>query len=244
MRLGTWEGSLTELITALEGGGLDAREVPLAAVVAQAKEQAQDLEGRAVAFALACRVVELKARALLPSPPPEPEPTSEEDPEAEAAELAARVAAYQAFAEAAEVLREFEMQRRVRFGRPSASTRASKPRAAELPEASLEQLLGALREVWQRAAPRTGEVERPRFTMDQALSALRARLAAAGTQVEFSELFASAADRLEIVLTFLALLEVVRLREAQVVQDAPFGPVRIRWSGARAEGAPRTGMPR
>ena len=91
---------------------------------------------------------------------------------------------------------------------------------------TLERLLTAFAQVWERAVPRTSEVRRDRFTVAQRVTTLRAQLAEAGT-LEFSSLFAADADRIEIVVTFLALLELVRMGEAHVDQGAPFGPVRI-----------------
>jgi len=244
LTLGEWSGTVPELIAAMEAGTLPPASVPLREVIASVRGGGLDLEATSTAFALLGRAVELKARALLPSPPPEPEPVAEDDPEAEAARLAERLAAYQAFAEAAAALRDFERRRAEQFGRPAGSetpagsgragAAAAGPAEPGLPagQESLERLLAVFAEVWERARPRTGEVRRERFTVAEAAARLRSRLAAGGG-VEFTDLFAADADRLEVVVTFLALLELVRLGEVSVQQDAPFAPVRIGWVGRR-----------
>lgn len=237
IQIGPWTGTLAELVAALESGTLVPAEVALREAVAAARAAAADLDGASAAYALLGRAVELKARSLLPSPPPELAPEPEDpDPEQEAARLAERVAAYRAFAEAAAALREFERRRQVQFGRPNRLAGPASPDARELAAepagpAALEQLLEVFAQVWERSRPRSGEVARERFTVAEAAQRLRLRLQAAGPTV-FGELFAPEADRLEVVVTFLALLELVRLGEVVVRQEEPFAPVRIAWRAA------------
>lgn len=229
-----WTGSLADLLAALESGALAARDIDLRELIPQVRGASVDLEGAALAFAQVARAVELKARALLPEPAPEPEAEPEVDAEAEAAQLAERVAAYRAFAEAAQALRGFEQRQRARYGRPPVDAPVAPPANHPAGAETLERLLAAFAQVWERAAPRSGEVRRDRFTVAERVLALRQQLTAAGS-LEFTALFAPEADRLEIVVTFLALLELVRLGEAEVAQGAPFGPLRI----AAAQSAPR-----
>ena len=234
---GAWIGTLPDLVSAIEGGHLSAIELNLESLIAQVRGATVDLDEAATAFALLARTVELKARALLPAPPPEPEPVVEPDAEAEAAQLAERVAAYRAFAEAAAALRTFEAQRRDRYGRPEgpAPQRAA-PVRDDTPGETLERLLQAFSQVWERSAPRTREVQRERFTLAQTVALVRSRLVEGGP-LEFGALFALGADRLEIVVTFLAVLELVRLGHATVEQGTPFGPVRIAARPAASRGS-------
>lgn len=247
LHVGEWTGTLPELVAAMESGALVPAGVPLQEMITAVRAEAPDLENASAAYALLARAIDLKARSLLPTPPPDPEPEPEAaDEEVEAARLAERVAAYQAFAEAAAALREFERRRQVRFGRPEATAakaaQGSPHRSTEPPDPAeaaqaLEKLLTVFAEVWERSRPRTREVSRERYTVAQAVGRLRQRLASA-RGLEFTQLFSDDADRLEVVVTFLALLELVRLGEVTVRQDAPFSPVGIAWVGIRA--APRT----
>lgn len=233
LSVGEWSGTLAELVAAAESGAIAASAISLSAVITVVRGQGGELEGDCAAYALLGRLVELKARAFLPTPPSEPAPDVEPDAEEEAARLAERLAAYQVFAEAASALREFAQRRAERFGRPEGSPRpprGDRPAAPGLPAGgeALERLLTVFGEVWERAQPRTREVQRERFTVAQAVERLRLRLQGDRALV-FEGLFDLGADRLEVVVTFLALLELVRLGEAAVVQDAPFAPVRIAW---------------
>ncbi len=237
LHVATWSGTLPELVAAAESGAVTPASLPLGQIVRDVRAASLDLERRSVAYAQLARLIELKARALLPNPPPEA-PAAEADAEAEAQQLAERLVAYRLFAEAAAALREFEQRRSERFGRPP-GTGSPSPRRQESVDPGLEPgpqaldlLLQVFAEVWERAQPRLQEVQRDRQTLAQAVQALRARLSHAGT-TEFSALFSGDADRLEVVVTFLALLELVRLGEVQVRQDAPFGTVGIGWLGPR-----------
>ncbi len=250
LTLGAWTGTLPELLAAVEAGGVDASSLQLAEIIATLRTAGLDLEAAATAFAQLGRMVELKARSLLPTPPPEEEPTAEGDAEAEATRLAERLAAYQVFAEAAAALREFEHRRAEQFGRPARADRSQRPserteagsQASGLPTGpeALERLLAVFAEVWERAQPRTRELRRERFTLAQAVARLRERLSATGG-TEFAALFHPDADRLEVVVTFLALLELMRLGEVTVRQEAPFAPVRIGWIGRRSAPTPGSG---
>lgn len=231
-------GSLPELLAAAVGGQLDAAALSLEAVLSQILAQDLDLEQAVTAFVTVAQLVDLKARLLLPVPPPAEEPTEAVTAEEEAAALAERLATYQAFAQAAEALRAFERRRGRQFGRPAsggpgnvAGSRAAPPEGALEPHGDLERLLAVFAEVWERARPRTREVARERFTVTAAAAALRRRLAEARV-LEFGDLFAEDADRLQVVVTFLALLEMVRQGEVSVGQEGPFAPLRIVWTGA------------
>ncbi len=253
LTVGSWSGDLGELLAAVDAGTVPPASVPVRAVVEAIRGSGADLERATGAFVLLARLVEAKARALLPAPPPEAAAESEaEDAEAEAARLAERLAAYQAFAEAAAALREFERRRATRFGRPEGSGGLGRASAASGagavtspapagPEA-FDRLLAVFAEVWERARPRTQEVRRERFTVAQAADRLRAHLASVGG-TEFEALFAAGADRLDVVVTFLALLELVRLGEVTVRQAEPFAPVRIGWQGGGPAGARRARRP-
>ena len=67
--------------------------------------------------------------------------------------------------------------------------------------------------------------------MGQIVARLRSRLSRLGS-IEFEELFPPDADRLEVVVTFLAVLELVRLGEARAQQPQPFEALRLAWAGA------------
>jgi segregation and condensation protein A len=236
VRMGDFVGTLAELLAALEAGAVAPAALSLQDLLPQTPLEGGDLERALEAFVALAQLVERKARALLPVAPDAEDDDGEApwDEQEEAQALAERLAAYEAFAEAAAALRNFELRRAERFGRPAADATARARVAAAAPAAApaedLDRLLRVFAEVWERAQPRTREVRRERWTVPAAVRALRQRLAAAGS-AEFGELFAADADRLQVVVTFLALLELVREGSVWVQQEGPFAPLRIRWRG-------------
>ncbi len=230
------EPGLESVWSGLDAGTLAPDDVRVEALVGQQREVAADLEDATAAVVQLSRVLEAKARALLPTPvAPEAEggePGAE--PDADDADLAERVAAYQAFAEAAALLRSYEESRALRFGRPQPESKTRRPAPSPAGAVSLEDLLTALSQVWERARPRTRDVTRERLTVGQVVARLRTRLSRLGS-IEFEELFPSDADRFEVVVTFLAVLELVRLGEARAQQPHPFQALRLAWSGPEAE---------
>ncbi len=216
---------LRQLAAALEGGGEDPAKLQVAAAFTDldAAYAASDLDDQSLALTLAARAVELKARALLPgavpAEEPGPEDAAEETPEA----LAQRLAAYDAFREAAQVLRTYEEARSQRFGRPAAPA----PGPADPPPVPFETLLTMFAAIWERARADGRTVARQELTVLARMDELRAVLRAAAGPVAFEALFAGDARRMQVIVTFLALLELVRLGHAVLLQEEPFGPLAV-----------------
>lgn len=216
---------LRTLVAALEAAADEAAASELTAELRSVESEfaAAELEAQSQAVALAARLIELKARALLPgAPPPEPEATegADETPEA----LAQRVAAYAAFQEAAEVLRAYEERRGRRFGRPPSPA----PGPADPPAVPLQALLDVFAAVWARARPAGPSIAGARVTLQVRMDELRAVLRGAGSAIAFESLFEDAGgERVDLIVTFLALLELMRLGEASLDQEDPFGPIRV-----------------
>jgi len=96
-------------------------------------------------------------------------------------------------------------------------------------EASIFDLVGAVNELLRRVAEREaakGEIVEDRWSISEKIVAIRERLGQAG-RLKFSELFDGARSRGEVVATFLALLELVRLRQLMATQDDSFGEIEI-----------------
>lgn len=197
-------------------------EVSLCATVQEVRRQGLDLEEASRGIVHLTRALEWKVRLLLPAPPPvDPDVISGEEEDADS--LAERLGRYEVFAEARDLLRGLERQRQTRFGRPTAApTGGERPLAEE----TLDRLLDAFAEVWERAGQRTQEVHRDAFTVAEAIVVLRRRITALG-DTSFASLFSVEAQRAEIIALFLALLELVRLGECLVQQGEPFGSLRV-----------------
>jgi segregation and condensation protein A len=96
-------------------------------------------------------------------------------------------------------------------------------------EASIFDLVGAVNELLRRVAEReavNGEIVEDPWSVSEKIVAIRERLGQAG-RLKFSGLFDGVRSRGEVVATFLALLELVRLRQLMATQDDSFGEIEI-----------------
>ncbi|WP_304173117.1 ScpA family protein [Limnochorda pilosa] len=231
VRLALYEGSLRGLLDLMRRGEIAPEEVPLAQIGREYLAYLQglaapepDREGEAVlTYAL---LMWTKLQSLLPG---EPEPPDEELDEEEIRELLERhQSRYRQVQQASEWLAARAEAAKRSLPRPAGSPAEVPP---EPPPEVLSQepldpqlLIEGLRRVLARL-PR--EVEPPTRPIDwpAIVRRVRQRLAT-GRQVLFEELVAGASRR-EVIASFLALLELVRLGEARVWQEELFGPIYV-----------------
>ena len=175
------------------------------------------------------------------------------------AALVARLIEYRRYKAVANELRaRAEVQRFVfsrhhlTNGNGNGNGQHSQPSFGERPYLMLNEVSGfdlwaAFQSVLNRAkeASASGEVVRPRFTVGQKIAAIASRLRWAEEGIGFVDLFDENATRAELIVTFLALLELIRLRRARVAQERLFGEIRVYpiASGASAGSRPSATEP-
>lgn len=228
--------AVEELLQALERGEADPAGLALAELTAEGLARLRsaeelDLEEATSFLMQAAKLLDAKARALLP---PEPQAPFKEldDPadDGDAAALVDRLLAYRGFKEAAAVLRRFEEAQWQRFPRGG----IVEPAPAGLPGLEglqLDDLLTAFQRIWEQASeaepPR--EIPREEITVAARVRAiLRTLREAPAGEVTFTSLFRGQATRREVIVTFLAILELVRLGRLAVRQEVSFGEILIR----------------
>ena len=197
-----------------------------------------DLDRAGDFIAMAAHLIYLKSRRLLP---PDRQPVGAEDPGEEVDprwELIRQLVEYKKFKDVAGHLQTVESSRFDRFTRP--------PGVAPEIDRNEEMLSGALAlgdigvfdllKAFQRTLKRFEEKSAPthtvvfeeNFTVADKIERLRGLMAQArGQGLTFTELFAWTTSRVEVVVTFLALLELVRLKQLRVEQSVAFGEVTI-----------------
>lgn len=229
----SFEGPLDLLLHLVRKQQVDIREVRLAEVTEPylayvERMQALNLDQGGEFLALAATLVWLKSRTLLP---PEPGEGDEDEPDPETVEelLLQRLQAYQRFKEAAVSLTERDMLGRDVFPRqaPPEEDEAPQPEAP-FADVSLFGLLEAFRGVLERSRamaelhllPERARIEEK---IDEVLERLVERQA-----LYFADFFATDADREEVVLTFIAVLELARLGAVHLAQAQALGPVWCR----------------
>jgi len=221
----TFEGPLEQLLRLVQQGEVDPSVLPLAEIAADYLAHTRsgfDVEEATEAIWALAALVELKARALLPLPPPPEEPPPEQPADDLDAAMEARIAAYRAFKDVATAMRALEAYQQRVFLRPG-----EEPAGALLTGVALPDLMRAFQEVLARGRERPRELVPEPITVAERMAAVREMLAEAAGEIAFTSLFPAAATRLEIVVTFLALLELIRLGRVGVRREDTSGAISV-----------------
>jgi segregation and condensation protein A len=242
VRLQNFEGPLDLLLHLIKKHELDIYDIPIALVTQQyldyldlMDELDLDLEVVGEFLVMAATLIHIKSRMLLPRPDPTQEDPGEDPREA----LVRRLIEHQRFKAAAELLHEKEIQRSAQWGRPDGRVAEVVGEAPE-PEVEVDlfSLMAAFRQVLERARQRPRVLLPPeQLSIEDRIEQLLARLSETEA-CGFEELFADVQTRSGMVVTFLALLEMIRLKVVRVFQQANFGPIRVYKRVVKAEGAP------
>jgi segregation and condensation protein A len=237
VKLPIFDGPLDLLLFLIDREEIDIFDIPIEHITNQYLEYLAQLESLNLEVAgeflvMASHLLEVKSRMLLPQE--QRPPAEEEDVGDPRAELVARLLDYRRYKQVAEELRERAEVQRFVFARSRLiSDDPDEGAAPERPYLMLNQvspfdLWAAFQSVLTRARDSTpGEVERPRFTVAQKMAAIAARVRWAQEGILFVDLFEANALRIELVVTFLALLELIRLRRVRVAQEQLFGEIRV-----------------
>jgi segregation and condensation protein A len=223
VRTPAFDGPIELLLTLAQRAEVDLEAISLASLTDEylhAIEQEHPPLDRLAAFlVIGARLVQIKAAGLMP------EATVGEDDDLQAWEdaIKGRLEEYKRFKQLADSL-----MRRHASGR---FTFAGLLEPDVIPQArvqvSLDALASAFRQVLDRLPPPdqvTVEIEH--VSLAEKLEELR-RMLARQPQVNFSAVFRHARTRLEAVVTFLALLELIRIGEARVAQASPFSEITV-----------------
>jgi segregation and condensation protein A len=238
-----FSGPLELLLHLIRKHKLDILDIPVGFVTEKYLEyidmmKVLDLDVAAEYLEMAATLVRMKSRMLLPSGETLEEEAGEEGAGDPRAELARRLLEYQKYRDAAEQLWERALLHRDVFVREAGPPLDQGGRP--LAEAGLGALLDAFGAVLKRLRPdvaRQITVERVSITqrIHELVEVLRSR-----RRVRFDQLFEKASDRFDLVVTFLALLEMTRLRMTRLLQAGPDAPLLVDFVGL-PEGGPEEG---
>lgn len=241
VKLSNFEGPLDLLLHLIRKHELNIHDIPIALITAQylaaiALLQELDLDVAGEYIVLAATLIHIKSKMLLPRP--ETAAGVEGEDEDPRDSLVRRLLEHQKFKAAAELLHEREQVRAAQWTRPDERIAeiAGDDYEPEL-EVDLFSLLTAFRAVVQRAKLRPKVLLPPeQIPLEVRIDQLLARLSETEA-CGFEELFADVADRTGLIVTFLALLEMIRLKLVRVFQSGSFGPIRV-YKRARPADAP------
>jgi segregation and condensation protein A len=228
-----FEGPLDLLLHLIQKHELDIFDIPIAFVTTRYLEylnimQSLDLDVAAEYLLMAATLAHIKSRMLLPAAPPdEAETASEDDLEEDPrAALVRRLLEYQKFRAAAEELASRGVAGRDVFPRGAPIDVAS-PEMVPLAELPLFALLDAFEKLLKRRKLTVShEVTTERVSISERIQEIVDRLKLARTSV-FDDLFEGVQTRIDLVVTFLALLEMTRLRMTRLYQTGPLEPLHV-----------------
>lgn len=220
-----FEGPLDTLLFLVGKSKMSIEEVKLADITSQYLEYMKEIDtidlSKASEFiVMASKLIEIKSKSLLPKP-------REEEPDAvdEEAEIKQRLAEYKLYKEASEKLKKYETVG-IMYRAPDDTV--GKPRLV-LKDMNMQGLTEALKKMFLKLEQRAVEIKerhivKDRFTVAEKISTIKDTLLLK-KRVLFTELFDDAYTKSEIITTFQALLELIKLQYVTAEQKETFGDI-------------------
>lgn len=226
VKLDAFEGPLDLLLYLIRKNEIDIYDIPIAEITQQYLEMLNlmrtlNLDIAGEYLVMAATLTHIKSKMLLPNPPGEGDEEAEvEDPRQE---LVNRLLEYEEFKQAARSLEGRDLLERDVFIR-----RPVDDGEDEL-ELSLFDLIEAVREVLKRSSQElVHEITLERTSIEEKMTEILDRLSEFGGEFDFARLFEENTTKGLIILTFLALLELIKMRMVRVYQRKAFHAIRVR----------------
>jgi segregation and condensation protein A len=230
VKLEVFEGPLDLLLFLIKRDEIDIYDISIERITRQYLEYVQAFKELNIELAgeflvMAANLIYMKSRSLLPvdQRPPDEE-ADEDDPRWE---LIRQLIEYKKFKEVAADLHVRELEQQQRFARTGQNPELAMA-PLRLGEVGIFQLINAFQTVIRRIEARQElqEIFEDQFTVSDKIDAILRRVAD-GVRLRFSELFEAMVSRVEVVVTFLALLELIRLKQVRAIQTDPLGEIEI-----------------
>ncbi|MGH7902388.1 MAG: segregation and condensation protein A [Thermodesulfobacteriota bacterium] len=230
VKLEGFEGPLDLLLHLIKRNELDIYDIPVALITEQYLEYLNmmkelNLEIVGDYLIIAAELGHIKSKMLLPEPPIEEE---EEDPRAS---LVRRLLEYQKFKDAASELSSFETLEKDVFIRTPGEDEVDQD--SPLFKVDLWSLIDSLREIYARRSFNWSEgilFELDNVTVEQRVEEIRLILKTRGS-LNFEELFGESISKSEIIVTFLAILELMRIQMIGAFQELPYSQIKLIYLG-------------
>jgi segregation and condensation protein A len=249
VKLPTFEGPLDLLLSLIKENKIDIYDIPIAFITHQYLQYIELMKELNLTIAgefllMAATLIHIKSRMLLPV-----EERPEEDEEDPRLELVQMLLEYQSFREAALGLRERETEwEDVYFKTASVSSAMNHPEGqgesgmpgiTDMPDIevslfnlNLYDLLSAFRKVLEKVTPEARRINRETLTIKDKIAIITGMISKY-KEIAFEDLFEAAPSKVEMIITFLALLELLKLGLVKAWQKSEFAGIRIgRGAGA------------
>jgi segregation and condensation protein A len=232
VKLPVFEGPLDLLLYLIKKDELDIYDIPIERITSQYLDYLRlikmlDLEVAGEYLVVAATLVYIKSRVILPHDQRPPEDEAEEDDPRW--ELVRQLVEYKKYKDAAFDLQQCLARQENVHGR-GGSVKPDLGADGSLPfdKVGLFDLLAVFQKILSRANANEDlrDIFEDRFTVSDKIQFIQGQLTER-TRLVFEELFVAGASRTEIVVTFLAVLELIRLKQIAVAQESPFSPIEL-----------------
>jgi segregation and condensation protein A len=230
IQLPQFEGPLDLVLYLIRREKIDVHDIPIAPITRQYMAyldlmQELNLDVAGEFFVMAATLIHIKSKMLVPIEPTEA--VGDEELVDPRDELVRRLLEFQRYKEAAGVLHQQAQIRAAQWTRPDTVLPRFDDAGEEMIEAGLYDLIAAFKELLERRKVLVAhEVEDEGPPVEQRMLELL-EMIREGESLEFLELFAALETKAEMITTFLALLELIRLKRVRVYQRGMFGPIRV-----------------
>lgn len=226
IKLEAFEGPMALLLHLIEKNRIDIYDIPVAAVAEQYLAYLRawtefNIEVATEFLTMASTLLLIKSRMLLPKPVKLEETDADEEEDPRAA-LVEKLIEYRRYREAGDSLQQLLRLRRQYIHRmPQVFTLER-----ALPQGlTIEDLLAAFSALWETVAEEFRTIAREEVTVQDKMTDILGLLESFQGQLEFRQALKRAGSKTEMVSTFLAILELIRLRRIRVRQAEAFGPI-------------------
>ena len=230
IKLEAFEGPLALLLHLIEKNRIDIYDIPVAAVAEQYLAYLRawsefNMEVATEFLSMASTLLLIKSRMLLPKQVHSEETAEEEEGDPRAA-LVERLIEYRRYREAGDALQALLRQRQRYIRRLPQVFTLERALPTGL---TLQDLLAAFAALWETVAEEFRTIEREEITVQDKMTDILGLLEAHQGRLEFRQALKRSGSKTEIVSTFLAILELIRLRRILVRQTGKFGQIFLTW---------------
>jgi segregation and condensation protein A len=227
IKIPVFEGPFDLLLHLIREAKIDIYDIPISLITSQYLHYIEimkelNLEIAGEFLVMAATLIQIKSRMLLP-PDEEAPPEELEDPRIE---LVQRLLEYQRYKEAAGNLKSKEDEWIKIFHREPFTDEAEKEEELLLFDLSLFDLLGAFKKILEKAPPEVVSITRETLTVKDKMSIIM-EIIEGQEAVRFEDLFKDIITRIQVIVTFVALLELIRLGLVRAYQEKLFGNIWI-----------------
>lgn len=228
IKLPVFEGPLDLLLHLIKENKIDIYDIPISFITGKYLEYIEVMKELSLEIAgefivMAATLIHIKSRMLLPAD----EVSAEEQLEDPRIELVQRLLEYQTFKDAASILKEKENEWLKVFERqPDKDEEDGVQPELYLFDVNIFDLIGAFKKVFDSAPPEIHTITKETLTVKDRMLFINEMLENLES-LRFEELFKENISRIKLIVTFLALLEILRLGLARVYQEKEFGNIWI-----------------